>query len=77
MQGKAKRIRRDEEKGLCSPNPACPIRHKKYPQLHKLFNAGRRKSRSHWFYEKADEIIKALAAMILFLEMPPCLSDGV
>lgn len=58
MQGKASRVRWDEEKGLCSPNPVSPVRHKKHPQLHKLFNAGRRKSRSHWFCKEADEIIK-------------------
>lgn len=77
MQGKARRIRRDEENGLCRPNPVCPVRHKKHPQRHKLFNAGKRKSRSHWFCEEADEIIKAMAPGILFLAMPPCLSGGV
>lgn len=54
MQEKARKIRRDKEKGLCSPNAECPFRHEKHPQLHKLFSAGWRKSRSLWFYKEVD-----------------------
>lgn len=74
MQGKARRIKMDEERGICSPNPTCPARHKKHPQPHKLFKAGSRESWSNKFYKEADEIIEA---RILFLAGPPCLAAGV
>lgn len=53
-QEKVRKISRDKEKGLCSPNAECPVRHEKHAEFHKLFNAGCRKSRSHWFYKEGD-----------------------
>lgn len=74
MQEKASRIKMDEGRQICSPNPTCPIRHKKHPQPHKLFKTGSRESWSNKFYMEADEIIEAT---ILFLAVPPSLAAGV